>query len=414
MFRNLRCLILCICWLIPAQAQNLLPNGSFEIQSSYDCPGDPITGFGLVEGWSTYDTPHLYRYGCRFDENIWSFFSPSLRAYEGQNNIGLISTLHVDGSYRSTEMGTELTTPIIPGQQYYFQLHASNRSIAHHLPDSLKICDTDPPKQIQLYLGNEYLLDSVTFRPKDPDFTLTSPELQRTEKSDWIQFSHCFEGIRPDTHFSIGLNYGDSNMSLPCIERDIALGIYYFHFNFRVDELILYPVPEPIDTVFQSCNRRESRINLMTIADIPPGTDIEFQWEDDFVGHQRVLSTPGIYLIEAQLPCTTFPIQITIEEPDCHPAIYAPTAFTPNSDGNNDQFIPIIEQGYPIQAFAFQVYDRWGRKVFESFDPQQGWDGKMGGKTAQSGVYAWVMRFNVTSELDSVPFQEGGSVTLVR
>lgn len=400
--------------LMPARAQNLIPNGSFEIQSSYDCPGDPISGFRLVEDWSTYDTPHLYRYGCRFDENLWSFFSPSLRAYEGQNNIGLISVLLVDGSLGSTRMDARLTEPIIPGQQYYFQLHASNRGVGHHIPDSLTICETDPPKRIQVYLGDEFLLDSVTYTPTEPEFAFTSPELQSTEKSDWIQFSHCFQGVRPDTHFSIGLNDGEVDMSLPCIERDLGFGLYYFTFNFRVDELILYPIPEKIDTLFQSCNRREFRINLMTIADVPLGTDIEFQWADDYVGFQRVLSTPGIYQIEAKLPCASFPIEVTIEDVDCHPVLYAPTAFTPNGDGHNDQFIPIIEAGYPIQAFSFQVFDRWGNKIFESFDPQRGWDGFVGGISAQAGVYTWVVRFNVSSDTDSVPFQEGGSVTLVR
>lgn len=414
MARTLLFLLLFAWWLLPSQAQNLIPNGSFEIQSSYDCPGDPITGFRLVEDWSTYDTPHLYRYGCRFDENTWTYFSPSLKAYEGQNNIGLISVLMVDGGMGSTRMDAELLAPIIPGQQYYFQLHASNRSVGHHIPDSLTICDTDPPKRIQIYLGDEYILDSVTYTPADPEFAFTSPELQGTEKSDWIQFSHCFEGIRPDTHFSIGLNDSETQMSLPCVKRDVALGIYYFHFNFRVDELILYPIPQKIDTIFQSCNRREFRVNLMTIADVPPGTDIEFQWEDDFVGFQRVLSRPGMYHIEAKLPCISFPIKVSIEDVDCHPILYAPTAFTPNGDGNNDQFIPIIEEGYSIQAFSFQLFDRWGNKIFESFDPQRSWDGLARGAPAQAGVYTWVVRFNVFSDTDAVPFQEGGSVTLVR
>lgn len=414
MAKTLLFLFLIGCGLLSAQGQNLIPNGSFEIQSSYDCPGDPITGFYLIEDWSSYDTPHLYRYGCRFDQNIWSFFSPALKAYEGQNNIGLISVLMVNGDLGSTRMDARLTQPIIPGQQYYFQLHASNRGVGHHIPDSLTICETDPPKRIQMYLGDEFLLDSVTYTPTEPEFAFTSPELQGTEKSEWMQYSHCFEGKRPDTHFSIGLNDSESLMSPPCVERDLALGLYYFRFNFRVDELILYPIPEKVDTLFRSCNRREFRVNLMTIADVPAGTDITFEWEDDYVGHQRVLSEPGSYHIEAQLPCSTFPIEITIEDADCHPVIYAPTAFTPNGDGNNDQFIPVIEEGYPIQAFSFQLYDRWGRQVFESFDPQLGWNGEIGGKTAQSGVYTWVVRFNVSSELDSVPFQEGGSVTLVR
>ncbi|WCL82166.1 gliding motility-associated C-terminal domain-containing protein [Saprospira sp. CCB-QB6] len=71
----------------------------------------------------------------------------------------------------------------------------------------------------------------------------------------------------------------------------------------------------------------------------------------------------------------------------------APTAFTPNSDGNNDRFF-IQGDEKVAKVLVFRVYDRWGELVYEGLDldpndPQQGWDGSFKGKPMNSGVYAW-------------------------
>ncbi|AFC23471.1 gliding motility-associated C-terminal domain-containing protein [Saprospira grandis] len=71
----------------------------------------------------------------------------------------------------------------------------------------------------------------------------------------------------------------------------------------------------------------------------------------------------------------------------------APTAFTPNNDGNNDRFF--IQGDEKVeQILVFRVYDRWGELVYEGVDldpndPLQGWDGSFKGKPMNSGAYAW-------------------------
>ncbi len=52
--------------------------------------------------------------------------------------------------------------------------------------------------------------------------------------------------------------------------------------------------------------------------------------------------------------------------------LYAPRAFTPNSDGINDVF---LAEGNGIDSFEMQVFDRWGGIVFESSDIKYGWNG---------------------------------------
>ena len=53
--------------------------------------------------------------------------------------------------------------------------------------------------------------------------------------------------------------------------------------------------------------------------------------------------------------------------------IYVPNIFTPNGDGQNDEFIPNILAAYT--EYKLNVFNRWGGLVFSSTDPAYGWDG---------------------------------------
>lgn len=69
-------------------------------------------------------------------------------------------------------------------------------------------------------------------------------------------------------------------------------------------------------------------------------------------------------------------------------AIRIPNSFTPNGDGLNDKFKIInIEPYHKIQTF--HIYNRYGQLVFETMNPEEGWDGKLNGKNAELGVYMY-------------------------
>jgi gliding motility-associated-like protein len=67
---------------------------------------------------------------------------------------------------------------------------------------------------------------------------------------------------------------------------------------------------------------------------------------------------------------------------DCE--IIIPNVFTPNGDGNNDVFM-IRSNG--VSTFSIAIYNRWGKKVYESTDITRGWDG--GGHA--DGTYYFVL-----------------------
>jgi gliding motility-associated-like protein len=64
--------------------------------------------------------------------------------------------------------------------------------------------------------------------------------------------------------------------------------------------------------------------------------------------------------------------------------INIPNVFTPNNDGLNDQFYPIVSE---IEILEFQIYDRWGKLLHN--DASTHWDGMVNGKEAPSDVYVY-------------------------
>lgn len=66
-----------------------------------------------------------------------------------------------------------------------------------------------------------------------------------------------------------------------------------------------------------------------------------------------------------------------------------PDAFSPNGDGLNDVFQPILKGGNVI---AFRIYDRWGKLVHD--DATKGWDGKFKNKEQGTEVYHYYMHIS--------------------
>ncbi|NJK87641.1 MAG: gliding motility-associated C-terminal domain-containing protein [Bacteroidales bacterium] len=68
-----------------------------------------------------------------------------------------------------------------------------------------------------------------------------------------------------------------------------------------------------------------------------------------------------------------------------------PNVFSPNGDGENDQFMA-YNRNNAVKQVNMKIFNRWGQLVYETTDPNFRWDGKMknSGKTAVSGVYYYI------------------------
>jgi gliding motility-associated-like protein len=86
-----------------------------------------------------------------------------------------------------------------------------------------------------------------------------------------------------------------------------------------------------------------------------------------------------------------------------------PNAFTPNGDGKDDVFrIPPFVN---IHLAEFEVFDRWGTRVFATQSISQGWDGTFAGHPAPAGTYVYYINGTDTR---GAAFTRKGTVLLVR
>jgi gliding motility-associated-like protein len=104
---------------------------------------------------------------------------------------------------------------------------------------------------------------------------------------------------------------------------------------------------------------------------------------------------PGIYTVQLiasnQGLCPDTAIQqIKIKD---ELVIYVPNTFTPDDDGLNDVFLPILTSFVDPDKYEFEIYDRWGERIFYTDEPEQGWDGKYYGDISQDGTYTWRIKY---------------------
>jgi gliding motility-associated-like protein len=95
-------------------------------------------------------------------------------------------------------------------------------------------------------------------------------------------------------------------------------------------------------------------------------------------------------------------------------AVFLPTAFTPNRDGQNEWFYP---KGRGIKEVKWmRVYDRWGSMVFEKTHFQinnsaAGWNGTWKDQIAPIGTYVYALE---TVCEDGTTFLFRGTITVIR
>jgi gliding motility-associated-like protein len=122
----------------------------------------------------------------------------------------------------------------------------------------------------------------------------------------------------------------------------------------------------------------------------------------------------GIYEICLQATsihgCTSYTCQSI--EITAVPNIYIPNAFTPDNDGLNDFFNPVIT-GVLVREFVFQIFDRWGALVFETNSPSEVfWDGTYLGEPVQLDTYVW--KLSGLNKYDLSEIKQMGHVTVIR
>jgi gliding motility-associated-like protein len=89
--------------------------------------------------------------------------------------------------------------------------------------------------------------------------------------------------------------------------------------------------------------------------------------------------------------------------------IYIPNAFNPSGTNN-----PVFKPHFVFvntDGFLLRIFNRWGALMFETTNPEKGWDGKIDGEIVPQGAYVYVMKYKNT---DGASFEKRGAVTIIK
>jgi len=142
----------------------------------------------------------------------------------------------------------------------------------------------------------------------------------------------------------------------------------------------------------------------------PHNTYSQYQWNTGDMSDALEVTLPGTYWLAVTdaYGCTGSDT-VQVRRKQCPYGFFMPTAFTPNRDGKNDLCRPKIYG--KVMKFRFTIYNRWGQRLFDTYDKDRGWDGLIGANAAEAGTYVWTCVY----QLDGGPQKvEKGTVVLVR
>ena len=210
--------------------------------------------------------------------------------------------------------------------------------------------------------------------------------------------------------FTFG-NFKYKNQTNTITVLPLTLGFSYY----LIDDVAVYECDAPVYTANAGGNKTICKGESVQIG-MPLYDEYLYEWHSmdgvlmdttNYITVSPAATTSYVFSVkDFKFDVTVDTVTVVVDDA-CH-TLYAPNIFSPNGDGQNDVF---RLRGEQITSVHLQVYDRWGNKVFETNDMNDGWDGMHQSKKCEAGVYAWwaeILFKNGGREVKK------GNVTLVR
>ncbi len=265
-------------------------------------------------------------------------------------SVHLEGPLGLDNYEWSNGVKTQTTTFFTPGVKW---LTVSNKCFSR--TDTIVLIGEDP---IAMDLGSDTVLcfgESLYLRPGNTQYPikwdngLTADFREITRSGKYWAFSKNSCGLFSDT------------------------------INVRFE----YPLqPEAEDTLV--CLGDSAVVDLNR-------ANLEVQWYDGSTDKLRYFDKEGVYSVALTNICGTYykDFEVTLSNCDC--PLHIANSFTPNGDGINDEYQIIHD--CDLTAYHLQIYNRWGERIFESFDSAETWDGTYNGMQVPMGTYNYLLSY---------------------
>ncbi|MEZ4921384.1 MAG: PKD domain-containing protein [Saprospiraceae bacterium] len=145
--------------------------------------------------------------------------------------------------------------------------------------------------------------------------------------------------------------------------------------------------------------------------------DLDILWSTGDTSISTTILDAGPVWVEVSNQCEQVMEEAVVNWADlpAHGLVYVPNAFRPASNMlENHHFRAYLTEGVDLISYQFQVYDRWGNKLFETRDISTGWTGPFRAEDMQPGVFVWILEAEVQFCGRNKTIRMEGDVTLVR
>ena len=261
-----------------------------------------------------------------------------------------------------------------------------------------------------------------------PDDVVIAPSDTRGCEPVEITFTNLSNLLSRD--FTIDWDFGDGNTGSGLSPTHLyeTPGLYDIAVSIiSPDGCVTDTLWEELITILQS-PVADFSFNPMVVSNFNPTVDFSDQsqnaqnllWDFNDLGTSTepnpsfdfMMSglNPVLLQVTSDNGCTDTLLQFVEVLPEIKYTL--PNAFTPNGDGTNDSF---FGKGNIEDAIEFQmiIWNRYGEAIFETIDPEEGWNGRKNnvGQIAPNGVYVVVVNYR---DFRGDAFTQTGYVSLIR
>ncbi|MBK9272039.1 MAG: gliding motility-associated C-terminal domain-containing protein [Saprospiraceae bacterium] len=275
------------------------------------------------------------------------------------NDFGRTVTFEFEGrhSYRVYQKnGCDYTGTLVV--QPYATIVLDRIELSH-------VCGSEPNGSIRIFIkeGVPPIRYSVDGSPKDPN--------------------NFYSGLDEGPHIIRIYDQFDCQFDTTVVIRRL-LGLPLMYDGLRVTHTICKDTSLNVYDLFKQSNF--------------PYDSAIFEWRNEngeVIGRDSLQNfmTKGNYVayITNKNGCDSMKIFFTLEQEEsgAENKIHLPNVFTPNGDRENDEFKVVFDQDaiFEPNGFSLRIYNRWGKMVFESNDPDEAWDGSYQGQLAPMDSY---------------------------
>ncbi|MEM7161269.1 MAG: gliding motility-associated C-terminal domain-containing protein [Bacteroidota bacterium] len=138
-------------------------------------------------------------------------------------------------------------------------------------------------------------------------------------------------------------------------------------------------------------------------------------WQDGSQNTSYIVQSEGVYTALVENACGAYSYTADVSFEDCNCSVFIPNSFTPDGDGANDIFQ--IHYSCDFIQYELNIFDRWGKIVFNANNPDIPWTGELEtkGYIHNSNVYNYILTYSaVNSEGKLIHDQLRGHLTQIR